>query len=64
MTAIIYEKSVFRFDVQGQVAKPTRAGSPWLHYMRQYSEDRVHFWPFDGWTPPPGWTRRIHLTGS
>ena len=25
----------------------------WLRYIRQHSRDRVHFWPFDGWSPPP-----------
>jgi len=31
----------------------TRAGTPWLRYIRQHVEDRVHFWPFDGWNVPP-----------
>ena len=47
-------KSVFHFDVQGSVAKSTHAGLPWLRYLRQRLGGRVHFWPFDGWTPPPG----------
>ncbi len=42
-------KSVFHFDVQGQVAKSTHAGIPWLRFLRQRLVDRVHFWPFDGW---------------
>ncbi|MEM9656873.1 MAG: hypothetical protein AAF961_00795 [Planctomycetota bacterium] len=42
-------KSVFHFDVQGQVAKATHAGLPWLRRMRQAVGDRLHFWPFDGW---------------
>ncbi len=46
-------KSVFHFDVQGQVAKSTHAGIPWLRYIRQHAQDGVHFWPFDGWRPPP-----------
>jgi hypothetical protein len=46
-------KSVFHFDVQGSVAKSTHAGIPWLRYIRQHARDRVHFWPFDGWSPPP-----------
>jgi len=45
-------KSVFRFDVQGSVAKSTHAGIPWLRYIRQHAEDHVHFWPFDGWSVP------------
>ncbi len=28
-------KSVFRFDVQGAVAKSTHAGLPWLLYLRE-----------------------------
>jgi hypothetical protein len=49
-------KSVFHFDVQGSVAKSTHAGLPWLRYLRNQLGRRVHFWPFDGWTPPPGQT--------
>jgi hypothetical protein len=47
-------KSVFHFDVPGSVAKSTHSGLPWLRYLRRRLGDRVHFWPFDGWTPPPG----------
>ena len=47
-------KSVFQFDVQGSVAKSTHAGIPWLLRIRNDFGDRVHFWPFDGWTPPEG----------
>ena len=46
-------KSVFHFDVEGSVAKSTHAGLPWLRRLRQGLGDRVHFWPFDGWTIPP-----------
>lgn len=47
-------KSVFLFDVQGAVAKATYAGLPWLLYVRRHCEERVHFWPFDGWDVPIG----------
>ncbi|MFZ4686244.1 MAG: hypothetical protein ACOYMK_11550, partial [Hyphomonadaceae bacterium] len=47
-------KSVFHFDVQGQVAKSTHAGIPWLRFIRQRLGERVHFWPFDGWEIPTG----------
>ena len=47
-------KSVFLFDVQGSVAKSTHAGIPWLKWLRDQAGDRVHFWPFDGWTPASG----------
>ena len=47
-------KSVFHFDVQGQVAKSTHAGLPWLLYLRRQLGDRLHFWPFDGWQIPAG----------
>ncbi len=47
-------KSVFHFDVQGQVAKSTHAGIPWLRFIRQRLGDRVHFWPFDSWDIPAG----------
>jgi hypothetical protein len=47
-------KSVFHFDVQGAVAKSTHAGLPWLLYLRRKLGERIHFWPFDGWTPQTG----------
>ena len=47
-------KSVFQFDIQGQVAKSTHAGLPWLHHLRNECRGRVHFWPFDGWEIPQG----------
>ena len=49
-------KSVFQFDVQGQVAKSTHAGLPWLLWLRMMSEakSRIHFWPFDGFDVPDG----------
>jgi hypothetical protein len=47
-------KSVFHFDVQGQVAKSTHAGIPWLRFIRQRLGQQVHFWPFDGWSIPAG----------
>jgi hypothetical protein len=46
-------KGVFRFDVQGAVAKSTHAGIPWLRFIRRRLGPRVHFWPFDGWEIPP-----------
>lgn len=45
-------KSVFRFDVQGSVAKSTHSGLPWLLHIRRGVAGRVHFWPFDGWDIP------------
>jgi hypothetical protein len=45
-------KSVFHFDVPGSVAKSTHAGIPWLRYLRSRVNNRVHFWPFDGWAIP------------
>lgn len=47
-------KSVFQFDVQGSVAKSSHAGIPWLKWLRDQAADRIHFWPFDGWTPEIG----------
>lgn len=47
-------KSVFQFDVQGQVAKSTHAGLPWLLFIRNKLGPAVHFWPFDGFEVPPG----------
>jgi hypothetical protein len=47
-------KSVFHFDVPGSVAKSTHAGLPWLRYLRREVGNRVHFWPFDGWSIASG----------
>ena len=47
-------KSCFHFDVQGQVAKSTHAGLPWLWHIRERLGDLIHFWPFDGWAIPEG----------
>lgn len=49
-------KSVFLFDVQGSVAKSTFAGLPWLLYLRRECKHPIHFWPFDGWEVPPGFS--------
>ena len=51
-------KSVFQFDVQGSVAKSTHAGLPWLLWLRERPRDRmsVHFWPFDGFQVPEGYS--------
>jgi len=68
-------KSVFQFNVQGQVATSTHAGLPWLRYLRTQCGDKVHFWPFDGWEIPRGrsvvaevypslWTRRFARDGG
>jgi len=45
-------KSVFQFNVQGQVATSTHAGLPWLRYLRAQCGSKVHFWPFEGWDFP------------
>lgn len=45
-------KSVFHFDIQGQVAKSTHAGLPWLRRIRAQVGSSLHFWPFDGWAIP------------
>ena len=47
-------KSPFHFEVPGSVAKSTHAGLPWLLHLRNILGDQIHFWPFDGWSPPPG----------
>jgi hypothetical protein len=49
-------KSVFQFDVTGQVAKSTHGGIPWLRFIRRNAGpgQRPHFWPFDGFDIPPG----------
>lgn len=67
-------KSVFQFDVQGQVATSTHAGLPWLAFLREKCGGLLHFWPFDGWEVPAGrsvvaevypslWMRRFRREG-
>ena len=46
--------SVLHFDMQGSVAKSTRAGIPWRRCIRQEVSDVVRFWPFNGWDFPTG----------
>lgn len=47
-------KSVFQFGMNGEVATSSHAGIPWLRRLRQDLGRAVHFWPYDGWSPPPG----------
>jgi hypothetical protein len=47
-------KSVYQFGMNGQVATSSHAGIPWLRRLRRDLGRAVHFWPFDGWRPPPG----------
>lgn len=47
-------KSVFLFDVTGQVAKSTHAGIPWIKKIRDEAGKKIHFYPFDGWKIPSG----------
>jgi len=47
-------KSVYQFGMNGQVATSSHAGIPWLRWLRVRLGPAVHFWPFDGWTPPAG----------
>lgn len=46
-------KSVFHFDVPGQVATSTHAGLPFLRHLRR-ALPQLHIWPFDGWDVPEG----------
>ncbi len=54
-------KSVFRFDVQGSVAKSTHSGLPWLLFIKRHAAGRVHFWPFDGWEVPDGFSVVVEI---
>ena len=57
-------KSVFHFDIAGQVAHSTHAGLPWLRFMRRELGSRVHFWPFDGWEVPVGRSAMVEVYPS
>lgn len=48
--------SVFRLQGQGTVGKSTHAGLPWLLTLKEKVGNSVHFWPFDGFIPPPNKT--------
>jgi hypothetical protein len=59
-------KSVFHYDVPGQVAKSTHAGLPWLRYLRQRIGDRIQFGPLTVGSFRPSVhpsSRFIHLCG-
>lgn len=47
-------QSVFKLDGAGTVGKSTHCGIPWLRYIRRNADlnNRVHFWPFDGFGIP------------
>ncbi len=57
-------KSVFHFDVPGSVAKSTHAGLSWLRWLRHQLGERVHFWPFEGWTIPDGKSALVEVYPS
>ena len=40
--------------LRGTVGKSTHAAIPCLKWLRDELGEAVHFWPFDGWAPPPG----------
>jgi hypothetical protein len=47
-------RSVFQFEGQGKVAAATHAGLPWILYLKRALGERLHVWPFDGWSIPAG----------
>jgi hypothetical protein len=47
-------RSVFQFEGQGKVAAATHAGLPWVLYLKRELVERLHVWPFDGWSIPAG----------
>jgi hypothetical protein len=49
-----FPRSVFAWDLQDSRARATHAGLPWLEYVRRSGGDRVHVWPFDGFSVPAG----------
>jgi hypothetical protein len=60
-------KSVFQFDVQGQAAKATHAGIPWLRFLRRKLASKVPFGPSTAGNPlpePPSSARSIQPSGS
>ena len=57
-------KSVFHFDVPGQVAHATHAALPWLRFIRRELGDRVYFRPFDEWQVPSGRSAVVEVCPS
>lgn len=53
-------KSVFHFDVTGQVAKSTHAGLPFLRAIR-LAMPKLHIWPFDAWIVPHGASALVEI---
>jgi hypothetical protein len=47
-------RSVFQFEGQGKVAAATHAGLPWILFLMRQLGERLHVWPFDGWSIPVG----------
>lgn len=45
-------RSVFQFDGVGKVAAATHAGLPWILFLKRQLGERLHVWPFDGWSIP------------
>jgi hypothetical protein len=47
-------RSVFQFEGQGKVGAATHAGLPWILTLKRALGERLHVWPFDGWSIPAG----------
>ncbi|WP_144844699.1 hypothetical protein [Paenibacillus cremeus] len=48
-------KSAWNFEqLTGAVSYSTHAGIPWIYELRAASRDRLHVWPYDGWSPQAG----------
>lgn len=55
---------VFRFIGKGTLGKSTHAGLPWLLHVRSNTAGMAHFWPFDGWEVPDGWSAVVEVYPS
>jgi hypothetical protein len=45
---------VFQFEGQGKVAAASHAGLPWILFLKRQLGERLHVWPFNGWSIPAG----------
>ena len=54
-------RSVFQFEGQGKVAAATHAGLPWILYLKRALGERLHVWPFDGWSIPAGKSAMVEV---
>jgi hypothetical protein len=54
-------RSVFQFKGNGKIAAATHAGLPWILFLKRELGERIHVWPFDGWSIPAGTSALVEV---